>query len=100
MKLKKPISVKKGNLNELQLTFQSTTLNDDIVAIKGRFEKGFLLDEFFQPFSMIFVFEKSEGFVKLSFLLSWQVKGFQIYLLFSQDTEVNLNKTKSLMEKQ
>lgn len=35
VKLKRPLSVKKGNLNELLLTFQSPTLNDDIVVIKG-----------------------------------------------------------------
>lgn len=35
VKLKKPLHVKKGNINELLLTFQSTALTDDIVVIKG-----------------------------------------------------------------
>lgn len=37
VKFKKPISVKKGNLNELLLTFQSTSINDDIIVIKGMY---------------------------------------------------------------
>ncbi|CAG2163094.1 unnamed protein product [Oppiella nova] len=40
VKLKRPLSVKKGNLNELLLTFQSPTLNDDIVVIKGHRNKS------------------------------------------------------------
>lgn len=36
VKLKKPVSVKRGNLNELLLTFQSTTLNEDVIVIKGK----------------------------------------------------------------
>ncbi|XP_053201158.1 uncharacterized protein LOC128386188 isoform X1 [Panonychus citri] len=35
VKLKKPIAIKRGNLNELLLTFQTTSLNDDIIVIKG-----------------------------------------------------------------
>ena len=36
VKLKKPIAIKRGNLNELLLTFQTTSLNDDIIVIKGK----------------------------------------------------------------
>ncbi|OTF80315.1 hypothetical protein BLA29_005354 [Euroglyphus maynei] len=39
VKLKKPLHVKKGNINELLLTFQSTALTDDIVVIKGHRNK-------------------------------------------------------------
>ncbi|RWS23960.1 BTB/POZ domain-containing protein 6-B-like protein [Leptotrombidium deliense] len=39
VKLKKPISIKKGNLNEIVLTFQISTLNDDIVVVKGHRSK-------------------------------------------------------------
>jgi hypothetical protein len=35
LRLKKPIHVKKGNLNELTVTFQPTTLVDDLQLIKG-----------------------------------------------------------------
>lgn len=40
VKLRKPLHVKKGNISELLLTFQSTTLSDDVIVIKGEFEQG------------------------------------------------------------
>jgi len=40
VKLKKPISIKRGNLNELLLTFQLNSLNEDIVLIKGHKAKA------------------------------------------------------------
>lgn len=39
VRLKKPIHVKKGNLNELAVTFQPTTLVDDLQLIKGHHVK-------------------------------------------------------------
>ena len=35
VRLKKPIFVKKGNYNEIALTFPPTSLIDDILLIKG-----------------------------------------------------------------
>ncbi|KAF7490011.1 BTB/POZ domain-containing protein 6 [Sarcoptes scabiei] len=40
VKLKKPLHVNKSNLNELLLTFQSTSLTDDVVVIKGHRNKS------------------------------------------------------------
>ncbi|XP_054154907.1 uncharacterized protein LOC128953449 [Oppia nitens] len=40
VKLKRPLTVKKGNFNELLLTFQSPTVSDDIVVIKGHRNKS------------------------------------------------------------
>ncbi|XP_074594319.1 uncharacterized protein LOC141849757 isoform X1 [Brevipalpus obovatus] len=40
IKFKKPISIRKGNLNELLLTFQSTSINDDVIVIKGEGHRG------------------------------------------------------------
>lgn len=39
LRLKKPIHVKKGNLNELSIIFQPTTLLDDLQLIKGHCAK-------------------------------------------------------------
>lgn len=36
VKLKKPIAVKKGHVNELQLSLQTASVNDDLVVVKGK----------------------------------------------------------------
>ncbi|CAG2122876.1 unnamed protein product [Medioppia subpectinata] len=60
VKLKRPLSVKKGNLNELLLTFQSPTLNDDIVVIKGHRNKS-TQTEIVDGEAISWVFFKSSG---------------------------------------
>ncbi|CAG2106132.1 unnamed protein product [Medioppia subpectinata] len=60
VKLKRPLCVKKGNFNELLLTFQSPTLNDDIVVIKGHRNKS-TQTEIVDGEAISWVFFKSSG---------------------------------------